>query len=342
MKNLETILTSVDDKGFKKAKETLSSVNFETLNHLLGIVVNNHTEGPAVWSETITLLEGFNQLIEAFKNSISFIGNIKIASPEKSELITILNELTTWSTARKAIFVANAQNRNGGYGRAEYFDDINLLAALTLLNRIFDIEKDEKDSYLINLLNNILTEDKKGLVDQIDDTSWTPKNQVNGKFEIIDINITDLDDYHSRNKKSNFETFAKGIEDSIARNDENSVKEALIRLLSQFITAKDLGDVIDKLWWFGVVVWGATDTQLNILCKRLGVYKKLVKKYNADLIAESDINTSNLLKKPGSIPYLAMTAHSLSHTRFFDDSSHNLKEALTSAFSSGRNPGFKG
>ncbi|WP_452223595.1 hypothetical protein [Lacinutrix chionoecetis] len=342
MRNLETILTSIDDKGFEKAKETLNSVNFETLDHLKGFVVNNHTEGPAVWNETITLLQGFNELIEAFKNSVSFIGNSSITSPEKLELLNILEALTNWSITQRAVFQANAQGRNGGYGRSEYFEDLDLLTALTLLNRIFAIEDDEKDSYLINLLNTILTEENTGLIDMIDDTSWTPKNQVNGKFEIVDINITDLDIYDSRNKKNNFEKFAKGIEDSIARNDENSVKEALIRLLSQFVSADALDDVRDKLWWFGFIVWGATDTQLNILHTRLGVYQELVEIYNADLIAESDMNDDTLDIKPGSIPYLAMTAHSLSHTKLFDDSKHNVKDALMSSFSSGKNPGFKG
>jgi len=342
MKNLESILISFDSKGYSDAKETFDSIDFDALEHLKDININNHTEGPAIWRETETLLEGFNQIVSAFKNSIAFISNNKIASPEKLELLNILEALLTWSSRQKSVFQNNSENRNGGYGKAEYFNDLDLLTALTLLNRIFNIEKDEKDSYLIGLLNAILTEEKTGLVDKIDDTSWNPKNQVNDKFEIININITDLDAYHSRNKKSNFETFAQGIENSIARDDENSVKEALMRLISQFISATDLKEVRDKLWWFGFIVWGATDTQLDLLHKRLGVYQKVVKKYHANLIAESDKENAGLKIKPGSIHYLAMNAHNFSRTKLFDDSKHNLKEALTATFSSGKNPGFKG
>lgn len=44
-----------------------------------------------------------------------------------------------------------------------------------------------------------------------------------------------------------------------------------------------------------------------------------------------------MMKKPETIPYLAMTSHSLSHTKFWKD----VEDGLKSAFSSGKNPGYK-
>ena len=44
-----------------------------------------------------------------------------------------------------------------------------------------------------------------------------------------------------------------------------------------------------------------------------------------------------MIKRPGTIPYLAMASHSLSHTTFWKEVEEGLKEA----FSSGKNPGYK-
>lgn len=41
--------------------------------------------------------------------------------------------------------------------------------------------------------------------------------------------------------------------------------------------------------------------------------------------------------RPGSVPYLATVSHSLSHTQYW----LKVDEALKSAFSSGKNTGYK-
>jgi hypothetical protein len=43
------------------------------------------------------------------------------------------------------------------------------------------------------------------------------------------------------------------------------------------------------------------------------------------------------MKRPGTIPYLAMTSHGLSHTQFWPE----VEEALKGVFSSGINTGYK-
>ncbi|PZX93699.1 hypothetical protein DOS84_09855 [Flavobacterium aquariorum] len=64
--------------------------------------------------------------------------------------------------------------------------------------------------------------------------------------------------------------------------------------------------------------------------------KNLVNKYNADLVAKSDMSIE-MAKKHGSIPYLATVSHSLSHTQYW----LKVDEVLKSAFSSGKNTGYK-
>lgn len=43
------------------------------------------------------------------------------------------------------------------------------------------------------------------------------------------------------------------------------------------------------------------------------------------------------MKRPGTIPYLAMASHGLSHTQFWPE----VESAIKHVFSSGKNPGYK-
>lgn len=337
LKNLDGIILHFDQEGCKKALDKINKTKFEKYEELGPFaVVNNHTEGPTIWKETINLLGGVENLFKSLEKSMSFIGNPQLVSKEKAEFLSILNDIKVWAKKQKGVFEKNKKNRNGGYGRSEFFEDINLLKVLKLLNRIFKITDSEKNSYLLNLFDKVLNEENSGFIDKIDDTSWTPKNQLNNTIELVDIDITDKDLYYSRGKKVNFDKFASGIEKVLKRNDENSLKEVLVRLISQFITAEDVQAVIDKLWWFEFIVWGKTDTQLKLLSKHLKVYKKLIKKYNANLVATKDASNDDIINQPGSVPYLAKTSHSLSYTKLFDDANHNVKKALSDSFSSGR------
>lgn len=83
---------------------------------------------------------------------------------------------------------------------------------------------------------------------------------------------------------------------------------------------------------------GQLDAQLKIARGNLERYYTLVNQYHANLVTEDDEkNIEKLDKRPGSIPYLAMASHSLSHTQFWGE----VEEGLKGAFSSGKNPGYK-
>ena len=77
--------------------------------------------------------------------------------------------------------------------------------------------------------------------------------------------------------------------------------------------------------------------QLKILNKNFKIYKSFVTLYHANLVLEKDKNIKELDKKPGSIPYLATTSHSLSHTQFWKE----VETSLKASFSSGVNTGYK-
>ena len=64
--------------------------------------------------------------------------------------------------------------------------------------------------------------------------------------------------------------------------------------------------------------------------KNTGVYANLVAK-------KDDTDFPGIIKRPGSIPYLAMVSHGLSHTQFWPE----VESGLKGAFSSGVNPGYK-
>ncbi len=343
LKNLEYIIGNFKDKDkIDKAIEAIRDMDKSSFDHLTDIVINNHTEGPAMWQLTHDLLEEFEKIIVVIVSNITFIGEGAVVAPEKREFLGIMNALLGEVGTRKNRFLANAQNRSGGYGRSEFLEDLALAPFIALINRIIHIETDECDSYLLNLLDTIFTEEENGLILKIDDTSWSPKDQVKDMFAIQDFNITDLDIYDKRNKKSAFESFAKGIEDEMIKNNDDSLKKILMRLISQFINPEDVSSITSTINKVEYIATGAIDAELKRVRRNLTTYNRLIERYNADLITESDQNNDSLNPKPGSIPYLAMNAHGLSHTKLFDDATHNVREALTSCFSSGSNPGFKG
>ncbi len=342
LKNLEHLIGNFIEKDrMDAAVEALKSVDMEAFDNLTDISINNHTEGPALWTATRDILVQAEVIFDVVQKNVAFMGNRTIVSPQKQEFVSIINDIHAYIMARVTVFNGNLTNRNGGYGRSEYLEDLSLETAMPAVNRILNIQTGEADSFLLNFLDNVFTEEKNGLIAKIDDTATSPEKQVDGKFDIEDFDITDLDMYDERGKKSSFEKFATGVEDAVIRDDENSLKEILMRMISQFIIPDDLGGIINGIDWAEYVVTGLLDTQLKEARRNLGVYHQLVSEYNADLITEEDRNNEDLHIKPGSIPYLAMTSHGLSHTDLFDDSKHNVKDALKGAFSSGENPGYQ-
>lgn len=340
--NLEHLIGNFIEKDrLDDAVTALKAIDMEPFDNLTDISIDNHTEGPALWTATRDVFVQAEILMDVVQKNLAFIGSRTVVSPEKQEFLSIINDIHAYFVARIPVLTGNLTGRDGGYGRSEYEVDIDLAGALTDINRIVNITTDESDSFLLNFLDNLFTDKDNGLLSKIDDTSTSPEKQVNGQFPIEDFDITDLDIYNKRGKKADFEKFATGVEDAMKRDDENSLKEILMRMMSQFINPDDLDGVISKIYWAEIIFTGEIDTQLKDLRRNLGVYHGLIEEYNQDLITAKDIADEKLKIKPGSIPYLAMTSHGLSHTSLFDDSKHDVKSALKSAFSSGKNPGYK-
>jgi len=341
MKNLEFLMGNfIDFDKMKAAVDEIIAMD-KSIYSEVGWVINNDEEGPAMWRTTRDLLVQGEIVMDVIQKNLAFIGARKKVSPEKEEFLNIINEIHALLINRIAVFNAGLTDRDGGYGWTEFWDDIRIYDLMPLLNRITAIDTDESDSYILNFLYNVFMEEENGLVAQIDDTSTSPESQVNGAFPIEEFNITDLDPYHEQGKKSDFEKFATGIEDAQKKGGPQGLKEIIMRMASQFINPADVKAIVDGINKAEWIMMGDWDDQLKELRGNLEIYHGLIDKYYADLVSEADKNNEELEIKPGSIPYLAMTSHSLSHTDLFDDDKHNVREALTSAFSSGENPGYQ-
>lgn len=335
MKNLEYLMGNF--VGFDKLRAAVQTIiDTDKSTYDVGLVINDHTEGPNMWRTTHDLLEQGEIIMDVIQQNLAFIGAREKVSAEKQEFLDIINDIQQLISNRKDVFNAGLSAREGGYGWSEFWDDLRIYDLMPLINRIMAIDTDESDSSILNFLYRVFLEEGNGLIAKIDDTSTSPTAQVNGAFPIEEFDITDLDPYDKQGRKSDFERFARGIENAQRRDDENSLKEILMRMVSQFIDPADVQSIIDGINDAEWIMVGAWDAQLKELRGNLEVYNRLIQAYNADLVSEADKNNSALKIKPGSIPYLAMTSHSLSHTDLFDDAKHNVREALTSAFSSGK------
>jgi hypothetical protein len=370
--NLEYLLRAFNDAELKKAVKKIKLVIDSGVYGVFTEFTNNiddDNEGPLIWKRTtiilVNVIEILDQLIICINN---FESNL---NKEKKELLTLFNDIKKWTQSTLNVFTANSNTRKGGYHSKGFLEDLDPLVLIYRLIELLKIEKGVDDSYLLATLGGIFQQ-KTGITDTIDDTAWSPKNQVKGKFDIRDINITNQDKYNSRGKKANFEKFATGLERS---NKANKLKEILMRLFSQFIKEDSLETPIKALWGLKELSYGNLSAQAVLLEKYLKVYKNLIKLYNADLIAKQDLPVEVKTEKkdssiafkaesrkkfnemlnsinqgadaqenkkdeakpiPGSVAYLATVSHGLSHTQFWKD----VEEKLRNSFSSGINTGY--
>ncbi len=372
--NLEYVLASLDSdiltKTLKKIRLIIASNVYAPLTETFN-TIDNHTEGPLIWARTALLL---NNVAIIFSEILKTINNFKIETllAEKNELIRAFTALHNWATTTAQVFERNSNNRNRGYDSWDFGTDLNLLPELQVLNNLLQIENGVEDSNILGILATIFS-DNSGVTDSIDDTSWTPKNQIKD-ISMEPVNITTEDEYHTRNRKTNYDGFVSGVENAIKNNN---LREVLMRLLSQLIAVENIDSIIDSVDKVEYIIKGQADNQLKRLRKDLlPVYRRLIDQFNANLIAEEDIPTEeneeeNENRMPdnafsteaqeqfneqlaaieietntqttatvlvhGSIHYLATVSHSLSHTRLWE----GVEKELRKAFSSGKNPGYK-
>lgn len=344
LKNLEVLIANYTAGDFDNALNRINEADFDIYEQLGGShAVNNHTEGPHMWEQTIILLDGIQQLMTVIINNLNCFETKTLLASQKVELLTQFNRISLWANTQRPVFQGSRTSRSGGYGRAEFFEDLNLIEVLGIVNTLFAIENGIENSYLLNLLNDIFQTNESGILDKTDDTSWSPENQTKGKYKITQVPIFDEDPYDEKETKSNYDGFISGIEEAMITN-KSDVREVLMRLLSQVIPQGlltgdgNIPDTLDSLMW--LYTNDDIDNGLAAARDNLRVYGNLTTRFYANLIAEEDLENEELglEEKPGSLVYLATKSHSLSHTKLWEDVEKTLKES----FGSGKNPGFKG
>ncbi len=333
MVNLEGLIKSFQMDKFEKGIQMLKSVNSDAITSYLKSFVWQDFENKAIlaWKEMSKAFLGINLITFEL---IQYINSIKIENSnlqkEKNSFIDLLNKFLQWTYDVHNNYNVGIKN---GHDKITWVKNLNLTQGLKVLNILFDIKSNPKDSYILKLLAGIFGE-QKGITDSIDATSWSPKKQSKG-LSILDIPITDKDPYNTRNKKKQFDTFLKGAQGAV---QTNNLEDMLMRLFSQFIKPSSLEAINNGLNYAEYVITGDLDVQIKKLRKNLINYLKLVSQYHVGLVSHRDeVVIKDLEKRPGSIPYLATVSHSLSHTQFWP----KVEEGLKSAFSSGKNPGYK-
>jgi hypothetical protein len=319
---------------FQKGMDILKSVNSSAFNLLTNAYIEDDKEGPLLWRETAKGLSGINQLTSEF---INYIKSINLNKPsldkDRDQFITLLKAFLHWTYTTHNIFTKNSQKRKEGYGRSEFFEDLNLPSALVTLNSLFDIKTGVKDSYILHLLAQVFATNS-GITDSIEINSWNPKNQSKG-LDVLDLNITKYDSYNSRGKKAICEGFINSTSKAL---QNNNLEEVLMRLFSQFLNPDTVQNITYAFHGAEIYFTGNTDTQIKILRKSIEKYSTLVKQYHVGLVTEKDEKEiTDMMKRPGTIPYLAMISHGLSHTQFWPE----VEDGLKNVFSSGKNPGYK-
>ncbi|WP_426475895.1 hypothetical protein [Chryseobacterium balustinum] len=332
LNNLEGLLKSFKMERFEKGINIVKDVDTDAITKYLKSFIWQDFKNKATlaWQEMSKAFLGFNIITAEF---IKYINSLKIENSnlqkEKDSFVSLLNNLQQWTYDVHK----NYTSISGGYDKATWVKNMKLTQGLKVLNTLFAIKSAPKDSYLLSLLAGVFGE-SKGITDSIDETLWSPKKQTKG-LTIVDVPIYDSDPYNSRNKKSAFATFLKGAQNAVHNRE---LEDMLMRLFSQFIKPPQLKKIISYVDNAEYVVTGNLDTELKVLRGNLEIYDSFVTKYYAGLVTPQDEkDIDDILKRPGTLPYLAMASHSLSHTQLWGKAEGGLK----SAFSSGKNPGYK-
>lgn len=325
--NLEGLIKAFQMDKFDRGIKILKDVNTEAITkYLKGFPTKN--KAVAAWAEMSKAFLGINIITSEF---ISYINSIKLDNAnltvEKDTFISLLNKFLQWT------YDVHKNYTNGGsYDKITWAQNLNLTQGMKVLNILFDIKSGVKDSYILKLLAKLFRANA-GITDSIEVTSWDPSKQTKS-LPILDVPIFDKDPYHSRNKRTQCKNFVAGASAAV---HNGNLEEVLMRLLSQFIKPTELAKYIDYINNAEYIITGNLDKELKTLRGNFERYHTLVEQYYADLVAVKDeTDIKDLIKRPGTIPYLAMASHSLSHTQFWP----KVEEGLKSSFSSGKNPGY--
>lgn len=332
LNNLEGLLKSFKMERFDTGIKTVKGVKTDAITTYLKSFIWQDFKNKAIlaWREMSKAFLGFNIITAEF---IKYINSLKIENSnlqkEKDSFVSLLKNLQQWTYDVHQ----NYASISGGHDKATWVKNLKLTQGLKVLNILFAIKSSPKDSYLLSLLAGVFGENK-GITDSIDETLWSPQKQTKS-LTIIDVNITESDPYNTRNKKKQFATFLKGAQNAVHTRE---LEDMLMRLFSQFIKPPQLKKIIGYIDNAEYVVTGNLDKELKILRGNLEIYDSFVTKYYADLVTPQDeAGYDDILKRPGTLPYLAMASHSLSHTQLWG----KVDEGLKNAFSSGKNPGYK-
>lgn len=331
LNNLEVLVQKAQRQNFAEAIEAINKTNFESFEILKDFVINNHEEGPELWREAVVFLDGFDQLMDAMLEYVNSLNPKKLQS-QLEKLKTLLKNIKAWGQEARKTLDNNKQGRKGGYGKGEFIEDADLAMGIKLINKLVATEEALSSSYLINILASIF-EEGTDITNQIDDTSWTPEKQIQSKYEITHLNITQEDPYDRHNKKSDFEDFATGIENSMK---EGKLNEVLMNLLSQLIDpdfVKDIIAIISILVNLPIFE-KSFDDELAIFNLNLFYYHRKLRKYHKALVVEEG---ESLFTGEGSLAYFAMESHGLSHSKLWDE----VEQVLRGAFSSGEDPRYQ-
>lgn len=333
LKQLYPLLSFFNAEDFKKPVEDIKSTSEKVYKLLKQIYINDHTEGPLIWSKTVEILYGVSDVLLRIYYVILLGINIKgPLSSQKEDLLNIIESLYDWAISTAGIFRGNSETRWGGYGRDTFLQDLNLAPLITLLNQLFQVQEGPNyNGYLLNLLESMFQINSSGVVDRIDDTTWYPGAQT-GDYELIYVNITKYDGYDLQGKKFDYDSFVTGLEDCVRAQRPEMLREILLRLFSQLITPSSIGNVILGVW--GLILL-APITHVSALWKLKGyleIYEGWVITFYKDLEVEDPVGVTTKPKDPtmGSLQYLAMVSHSLSHKTLYDEIERDLKYAFIS------------
>ena len=187
------------------------------------------------------------------------------------------------------------------------------------------------DRNLIGPFTKLLDDILLNQIDKFDNTTHTPEKQVKGKFPITHVPVKTFDRYNGQ-KDAEFKKFIKDIEALETEYEAKQTPPVRMKIVFSLVAQMDYSIIAWAQTWVrraAVVFPGEIGKELETLNNRLAVLRQKLDARNRHIVVEADHGKS-FIEQRGSIAYLAVVSHGVSHQKLYPKAKAKLDTAIES------------
>ena len=187
------------------------------------------------------------------------------------------------------------------------------------------------DKNLIGPFTKLLDDILANQIDEFDNTTNTPEKQVKGKLPITHVPVKTFDRYNGL-KDAEFKKFIQDLETLETEYEANQTPVVRMKIVFSLLAQMDYSAIALAQDWVETlanVLFGEIDTELKTLDSRLKLLQQQLDARNRHIVVEAD-RGKPFIEQRGSIAYLAVVSHGVSHQDLYPKAKSKLDTAIES------------